>query len=213
MARLTSTTAVGKLKHTQRYENRRLISKQTNNLRIRTLASLQLVLAAALTESAAAQPLSVSTEAIEIQFAPRTPNQMMSFYEARGFPKEMLNILRKECFITVRIHNKSREIIWHDLANWRFSHDDKPLKREHREYWLQKWHSMQIPLASISTFRWTLLPETLDYLPDEEEGGNIILPRVNGPIALSATFASGDDQRGPIITITHDRLNCAEDTE
>jgi hypothetical protein len=61
-----------------------------------------------------------------------------------------------------------------NLANWQFSHNDKPLKREHRNYWLDKWHAMNMPQARISTFRWTLIPETLDYLPDEEGGGNII---------------------------------------
>lgn len=169
------------------------------------------VLAAAGT--AATQPLGVNTEQIEIQLAPRTPNQLMSFYEARGFPSEMIDILSRQCFITVRIHNKSKEIIWHDLANWQFSHNSKPLTREHRNYWLDKWHSMNVPQASISTFRWTLIPETLDYLPDEEEGGNIILPRVQGPISVKASFATGDDKQGDVLSIEYNELYCAENKE
>ena len=160
---------------------------------------------------AATQPIAISTEQIEIQLAPRTPDQLMSFYEARGFPSEMIDILSQQCFITVRIHNKSKNKIWHDLANWQFSHNGKPLKREHRNYWLDKWHSMNMPQASISTFRWTLIPETLDYLPDEEEGGNIILPRVTGPITVKASFATGDDKQGPVLNIEYDKLYCAED--
>ena len=158
-------------------------------------------------------PLSVSTEQIEIQFNPRSPNQLMSFYEARGFPTDMINILSQQCFITVRIHNKSKEKVWHDLANWQFSHNGRPLKREHRNYWLDKWHSMSMPQASISTFRWTLIPETLDYLPDEEEGGNIILPRVKGPIAVKAIFPTGETKQGPVITLEYDKLYCAENNE
>jgi hypothetical protein len=123
----------------------------------------------------------------------------------------MIDILSRQCFITVRIHNKSRDKIWHDLANWQFSHNGKPLKREHRNYWLDKWQSMNMPQASISTFRWTLIPETLDYLPDEEEGGNIILPRVSGPITVKASFATGDDKHGPVLSIEYDALYCAED--
>ena len=68
-------------------------------------------------------------------------------------------------------------------------------------------------LSSISTFRWTLLPETLDYLPDEEEGGNVILPRVSGPITLNATFATADKQLGPVFSIKFDKLYCAQDNE
>ena len=172
-----------------------------------------LILLAAATGAASTQPPGISTENIDIQFVPRSPNQLMSFYEARGFPPEMTDILSGQCFITVGIHNKSRVKIWHDLANWQFSHDGKPLKREHRNYWLDKWHAMDMPLASISTFRWTLLPETLDYLPDEEEGGNIILPRVDGTISVKARFATGDDKQGEVITIEYDRLYCAENQE
>ena len=158
-------------------------------------------------------PPGVSTEQIEIQFNPRSPNQLMSFYEARGFPSEMIDILSQQCFITIRIHNKSKEKIWHDLANWQFSHNGKPLKREHRNYWLDRWHALNMPQASISTFRWTLIPETLDYLPDEEEGGNIILPRVKGPISVKASFTTGDDKQGPELSIEYNELYCAENKE
>jgi hypothetical protein len=170
-----------------------------------------LTILAAAAGVAASQPIAISTDKIEIQLAPRTPHQLMSFYEARGFPSEMIDILGQQCFITVRIHNRSKDKIWHDLANWQFSHNGKPLKREHRDYWLEKWHSKNMPQASISTFRWTLIPETLDYLPDEEEGGNIILPRVTGPISVRASFATGDDKQGPVLNIAYDELYCAED--
>jgi hypothetical protein len=171
------------------------------------------ILVAAAAATAASQPGVISTEDIELQFAPRTPNQLMSFYEARGFPSAMTDILSRQCFVTVRIHNKSKTRIWHDLDRWRFFHNGRPLQREHRNYWLDKWRAMDMPLASISTFRWTLLPEALDYLPDEEEGGNIILPRVDGPISLTASFATGDDKQGKVITIEYSDLYCAEDKE
>ncbi len=169
--------------------------------------------ATAIATATVTQLPTVTTEKIEIQFNPRSPNQLMSFYEARGFPTEMIEILKHECFITVRIHNKSKEVIWHDLGNWQFSHNGKMLKREHRNYWLDKWHSMKMPQASISTFRWTLIPETLDYLPDEEEGGNIILPRVKGPISVKASFATGDNKQGRALTIEYDKLYCAVNKE
>ena len=56
-------------------------------------------------------------------------------------------------------------------------------------------------------------PEALDYLPDEEEGGNIILPRVDGPISVKASFETGNDRQGAPITIEYDRLYCAENEE
>jgi hypothetical protein len=148
---------------------------------------------------------------VEIEFMPRTPNQMSAFYEARGFPTAMIDLLSKQCFITIRIHNTGQQTLWLDLDNWQFSTSGKPLERFHRNHWKPVWADMAIPLAKQSTFRWTLLPEQLDYQPDEQEGGNIILPRVNTHIKLEARFASGADQQGPVITYRNDKLQCAYD--
>jgi hypothetical protein len=158
------------------------------------------------------QPLHTRTDDILIEFAPRTPDQMSSFYEARGFPQPMLDKLKQQCFITVRIHNTSQKQIWLELENWSFSSNGKPVKREHRDTWKQRWQEMNIPLRFQSTFRWTLLPETLDYLPSEIEGGNIILPRISQPITLKASFKTGKNKQGPIINIEYDKLHCADNT-
>jgi hypothetical protein len=161
----------------------------------------------------AVQPVSVKVPELEIKFIPRTPNQMASFYEARGFPRAMRDVLKNQCFITVGILNKSKTKIWLDLSNWQFSAGGKPLKREHRDYWKKRWQQMGMPLNKQSTFRWTLIPETLDYLPDEHEGGNLVLPFTDKAISLTATFATGDDRQGKKITISTDKLFCAEDAQ
>ncbi len=160
-----------------------------------------------------AQAVSVETPELEIKFKSRTPNQMSSFYEARGFPKAMRDILKQQCFITVGILNKSQTKIWLDLSNWQFSADGKPLKRQHRDYWKKRWQDMGMPLNKQSTFRWTLIPETLDYLPGEHEGGNIVLPFTDKAISLTATFATGENKQGKTLTINADKLSCAVDKQ
>lgn len=157
------------------------------------------------------QPVIINTAELDVELTPRTPNQMGSFYEARGFPKSMLDILKKQCYITIGIRNKSNQKVWLELANWKFSSAGKPLKREHRDYWKKRWQQMDIPLSKQSTFRWTLIPETLDYLPGEEEGGNILLPFSKYPVSVHATFATGDNKQGKTIIISTDKLFCAED--
>jgi hypothetical protein len=158
-----------------------------------------------------ATPVIIKTTELELEFTARSPNQMASFYEARGFPKAMLSILKQQCFITVGITNTSNQKIWLDLSNWTFSSAGKPLKREHRDYWKNRWQNMNIPLSKQSTFRWTLIPETLDYLPGEREGGNIILPFTKETITLEATFATGENKQGKTITINTDKIFCAQD--
>lgn len=161
----------------------------------------------------AVQPVFINTAEMTLELTPRSPDQMGSFYEARGFPKPMLDVLKQQCYISVRIANISKQKIWLDLSNWKFSSAGKPIIREHRDYWKQRWQAMEIPLNKQSTFRWTLLPETLDYLPGEHEGGNIILPFTSEPVSLSATFATGDSKQGKTITLTTDKLFCAEDAQ
>lgn len=157
------------------------------------------------------QPVIVKTPQLEIDFTPRTPNQMASFYEARGFPPAMRDILKQQCFITVGILNTSDTKIWLELADWQFSAGGKPLKRDHRDAWKKRWQAMGITLDKQSTFRWTLIPEALDYLPGEHEGGNIVLPFTDKAISLHATFDTGEDRQGAKITIDTDKLFCAED--
>jgi len=161
----------------------------------------------------AAQPVNIKTPEMEIGFTPRSANQMGSFYEARGFSKEMRDVLSKQCFITIDIHNISHKKIWLDLSLWKFTVGGKPIKREHRDYWKQRWQNMGVPLSHQSTFRWTLIPETLDYLPGEHEGGNIILPFSDKPIGITATFATGENKQGKKIVVSTDKLFCAEDKE
>lgn len=157
--------------------------------------------------------LAVKHELMTIRFKPRKPNQMGSFYEARGFPRPMRDVIHKQCYITAIIHNTSKEKIWLDLSDWKFSVNGKPLKREHRNYWKKRWQEMGIPLRYQSTFRWTLIPEELDYLPGEKEGGNLVLPFTKGKITLDATFKTGADKKGEVIRIHYDQLYCAEDTK
>ncbi len=159
------------------------------------------------------QPVAVKTAELEMKFMARTPDQMVSFYEARGFPKAMLDVLKQQCFITVGIQNNSDDKIWLDLSTWTFSSAGKPIKREHRDYWKKRWQEMNIPLSKQSTFRWTLIPETLDYLPGEHEGGNIVLPFTKEPISVTATFATGENKQGEKISITIDKLFCAENPQ
>ncbi len=161
----------------------------------------------------AVQPVIIETPDILLEITPRTSNQMGSFYEARGFPKSMLDILKKQCFITVGITNKSKDTIWMNLSNWEFTSQGKVINREHRDSWKQRWQKMNMPLNKQSTFRWTLIPESLDYLPGEREGGNIILPFTKGYFNFKAKFATGKNKQGKTLTISTDKLFCAEDAQ
>ena len=148
---------------------------------------------------------------VEIKFVARTPDQMGSFYEARGFPIAMLKIIRQQCLITLGIHNTSNDIVWLEMKNWHFSINGEPIVRKTRQQWRDFWTRMDIPLSSQATFHWTQIPDVLDYLPDEEEGGNIVLPRTSKPITIIASFATGKEKNGPVYFVEFNNIRCAED--
>lgn len=160
---------------------------------------------------AAADDIIHDSERLTVTLSPRTPQQMSAFYEARGFGREMIDRLSAQCFITVLINNKSADILWLDLEHWTFGNADGAVVRRDRAYWREQWEALQIPLAHQSTFRWTLLPERLDFRPGEQEGGNIILPRLGKPVTITARFDAGRDRSGKPVLVEFDRVECAED--
>lgn len=150
---------------------------------------------------------------LSVWLSPRTPQQIAAFYEARGFSQAMLAYIKPLCFITVRIRNKSQHVIWLDLKNWQFSDTSGTLQRFHRNDLKATWQNMNVPLAHQSTFRWTLLPEKLDFRPGETEGGNIVLPRHGKPVHLKATFMTHANKAGQAILVELDNINCANNPD
>lgn len=172
--------------------------------------TLRLILLSINSIAAAADNLSFDSAQLTVRLSPRTPQQMAAFYEARGFSREMIDILNEHCFITVSIDNKSDDIIWLDLNQWQFKNINGTVIREDRTYWRERWTNMHIPLAHQSTFRWTLLPEQLDFRPGEYEGGNIIMPRRGKPMTITATFNTGEKHDAAPIQISFNNVQCAE---
>ncbi len=158
----------------------------------------------------AAQKYQLDNKQLKISIVPRTAEQIGAFYEGRGFSKKMINILKQQCFLTVIIKNKSKNIIWHNLSNWRFESNNTDIMRYDRSYWKNKWQKMQIPQAHQSTFRWTLLPETLDFRSNEAEGGNIILAYTRTPISLTAVFKTKVDSAEKPVNVKINNIRCAK---
>jgi hypothetical protein len=183
--------------------------------RIHQLLILQILVLAtpAMSATLPAGARKIDNADFRLVFRPRTPQQISAFYEARGFPKPALELLRNLCFITVSFKNKSREIIWLDLNQWRFYTKNSVVLRIRRQEWPARWERLEIPRGLQATFHWTLLPESLDFRPQEAEGGNIILPRIDGPMTLIASFPTGRNQQGPPLKFTLQNLTCATDTE
>jgi len=155
--------------------------------------------------------IKVDHKLFRLHFVSRSPQQIAAFYYARGFPDTMVNKLKTMCFITMGMTNKSKKILWLDIRQWKFSDKDGPLKRYTRAYWFEQWKTMKIPLRFQSTFRWTLLPTSLDYRPQEREGGNVTLQRRNQAITVTALIQPGQDRNEKPIKVIISNVRCAND--
>jgi len=154
---------------------------------------------------------SYEDDRIGLRLTARTSDQTVAFYTARGFPTSMIEVIRARCFLTTVVTNRSRDVVWLEPSRWRFGTADGEIARFDRSWWNAQWQALEAPLPSRATFRWTLLPERLDLRPDEGEGGNLTLPRVEGPFWVEARFATGPARNGQEILIRVEDLRCPAD--
>lgn len=136
------------------------------------------------------------TKWFTLRLVPRTAEQMAGFYEGRGFSREAIDHIRSRCFVTAMLRNTSTTVVWLELANWEFRNKQGPVARVGRPVWKREWTEQGLPAAHQATFSWTLMPESRDLQAEEPVGGNITLPRVDGPITLRASFYLGADRSG-----------------
>ena len=153
----------------------------------------------------------IENDDLLVVLRPRTPEQMTAFYEARGFPKAALERIANACFVTVHIRNRSKRVIWLDLAEWAFSSTGQPLTRLDRDYWRAQWDDIDLRQASRSTFGWTLLPETRDLQPDEPVGGNVVFSGQTRKFDMTLNLPTGQQRRGEPITLEFKNVDCPKE--
>jgi hypothetical protein len=154
---------------------------------------------------------SVENDGLYLFVRLNTPDQMAAFYEARGFPDNAIERLRRTCFVMAHIENRGNEIIWLELKNWHFLTRQGEVNRLDRNYWMRVWDAISLPQASRSTFGWTQLPRERDLQPGEPVGGNVILPATDEPFTLQADFLTGKNKRAGMISVRFENLRCAKD--
>jgi len=177
---------------------------------LRLVVSCYLLSLCATASAAQAVRPELSNKDFTLRLAPRTPNQMTAFYEARGFPGAAIDEIRKACFITVGLRNNSDTIVWFKLDNWRFTTSKGPLKRIMRPDWTARWQKLGLAQRFQSTFHWTLVPEQLDFRPHEREGGNLTLPQTDLPITITGEIYVGE-QKNRLYQINFDGIYCGRD--
>lgn len=128
---------------------------------------------------------------------PRTPEQVLAFYAARGLPPVAAERLAQACLFTIGVRNERRDVVWLELDNWRFIDEASgaPVRRIPRGEWGTLWEKLGVPPAGRATFGWTQLPERRDLQPGEPVGGNLALAPTPHALTLEARFRVADSER------------------
>ncbi len=147
-------------------------------------------------------------DTLSVRIVMRTPDQLTAFYLGRGFNRAAIAHILETCFITPIVHNKTLDVLWLRLDDWRFTRGDIPIARLKRDYWSARWAESGLPLAHQATFGWTLLPEERDLRPDEGAGGSVVIPFQDRPFTLTMRFHTGADKQGPVKTVVFEDLQC-----
>ncbi len=155
----------------------------------------------------------LNTKHFRLRLLPRAPEQIAAFYYGRGFPKAMVEKTKNICFITVGLHNKSKHLLYLDFTNWIFSAKTAEIKRHSNTYWINTWKRLNYPAPSIATFRWTTLPESFEFQPDEHEGGNILLQQTKSAFDISATLYLIQDKKKIALPVSFKNVRCAQNSK
>ena len=186
-----------------------------NNLRINLPAIVPFLLLTGLfissTSSAATKRHVIENQFIKMVIIPRTAQQMAAFYEGREFPNRAIKATSSACFFTVGIHNKTKDLIWLDTEQWQLDSQGRGISLLSKQQWKQRWQKINLAQRFQSTFRWTLLPEKLDFQPGEHEGGNITILRQEKPFNLIANFATEANKQGKALRLEFKNITCAKD--
>jgi len=161
--------------------------------------------------AATQQPPNYEDKDIQVRLIFRKPEQLAAFYIGRGFKQDAINKIQETCFITAIIKNRNIDVLWLELDNWTFRHEDQPVTRIDRSYWKQKWQEINLPMNHQSTFGWTLLPEVRDLRRDESAGGNVVIPKQPGPFNLTMRFKTGAHKKGEEKIINFQNISCASE--
>jgi len=154
------------------------------------------------------EPFKVENQWFTFQLQIRTREQLVAFYEGRGFGPKALQEIAGHCFVTVFIRNTGNQVVWLELKHWRLYTEFDPITRTERDQWRQIWQRSGTPLAHQATFGWTLLPEQRDLLPNETVGGNITLPAMDQPFTLEAEFYLGADRKAGHTKVKVENVQC-----
>ncbi len=126
--------------------------------------------------------------ALDSSASPRSPDQIAAFYEARGFPSWAIQALRTRCFVTFVIENSRDERLVMDLDQWTVERADETVPIHRWSRWEASWRERGLPRRHRSTLRWTLLPEERVLYPGEQVGGNLVFPRGEAAVTVTARF-------------------------
>jgi len=113
----------------------------------------------------------------ELKLVQRLPDQTRSFFEGRGFSKNITNNIANSCvFQTIgRNNSKDKQQTIHvSLKKWFIKIDQQRLPIKLKETWDKQWNDEQVNSASRLAFRWATFPTEQSFEPNGDYNWGMI---------------------------------------
>jgi len=113
----------------------------------------------------------------ELKLIQRLPDQTRSFFEARGFPKNITNDIANSCVFQTISRNNSKDksqSIQVSLKNWKIKTDQKTQPIKLKEDWQKQWTNSNLKPAAKLAFRWATFPTEQSFEPSGDYNWGMI---------------------------------------
>ena len=114
---------------------------------------------------------------LELKLIQRLPDQTRSFFEARGFPRDITDNIAKSCVFQTIARNTSKEnnqVIHISLKTWLIKINNHSQTVKFKENWDSEWNTGQVTPASRLAFRWATFPTEQSYQPSGDYNWGMI---------------------------------------
>ncbi len=111
-------------------------------------------------------------QGISLRLVQRLPDQTRAYFLAKGFPRNVADMLATSCFFGSMFRNDGSLPMDFDLRQWKVVHNGRETGLKVREIWKQKFQGRKdIPRSARIALNWSLMPTVQHFEPGDYNWG------------------------------------------
>lgn len=151
---------------------------------------------------------------MSLRLVQRLPDQTRAFFMARGFTREDVELVARNCVFQTVFKNVAQDedagALEYDLEDWVVRSAGSEGRMQTREYWAEQWSKRGIVKPARIAFEWALYPTRQTYNPGDYNWGMSVFGLPPGSrFDLTVVWRQGGERRSAGI----EGVQCAPDAE